>query len=322
MTGRSRRAHVDFRGEHLMRRAHAAAQGLSDHDIAELVKSGDMVCVHRGIYAPGDHYRHLDSDRRHLLTLRAHLMCCTSDVFAGHQSAALLHGMQLLRRPSLVHLATTRAAGGHVTATRHVHAEGLDPVDVCVVDGCATTTAARTVADLARVLPFEDAVCVGDSALRRGLTVIDDVIEALDRTGTSSGRVAARAALRFLSPASESVGESRSRVYFRHFGIPQPELQVTLVLDDGTEVRPDFLWDDAGVLGEFDGKSKYGRLARPDESPADVVHREKLREDRLRAQGWRVVRWGTPDLRDGRLARRLTGLLFDVPAGRPTTRRR
>ena len=38
----------------------------------------------------------------------------------------------------------------------------------------------------------------------------------------------------------------------------------------------------ARLLGEFDGRVKYGRLLRPGQTPGDVVWAEKLREDALR----------------------------------------
>ena len=44
----------------------------------------------------------------------------------------------------------------------------------------------------------------------------------------------------------------------------------------------DMAWPEHGVLGEFDGKVKYGRLLLPGESPGDAVFREKRREDEMR----------------------------------------
>lgn len=60
----------------------------------------------------------------------------------------------------------------------------------------------------------------------------------------------------------------------------------------------DFAWAAQRTVGEFDGKVKYGRLLEPGQDPGDVVFAEKLREDAIRAQGWEVVRWTWPDLRD------------------------
>ena len=82
---------------------------------------------------------------------------------------------------------------------------------------------------------------------------------------------------------------------FEH-GLPMPEPQVVIRAPDGYEARVDFLWEDLGVVGEFDGEQKYGRLLRNGELPADAVFREKVREDRLREMGYIVVRWIWDDL--------------------------
>ena len=59
----------------------------------------------------------------------------------------------------------------------------------------------------------------------------------------------------------------------------------------------DMAWPDHGVLGEFDGKVKYGRLLRPGETPGDAVFREKQREDEMRRlTGWVFVRLIWSDL--------------------------
>ncbi|MFW8746088.1 hypothetical protein, partial [Mesorhizobium japonicum] len=55
----------------------------------------------------------------------------------------------------------------------------------------------------------------------------------------------------------------------------------------------DFAWPSYRLIGEFDGMGKYVRSdLTAGRDPAEVVVAEKLREDRLRAAGWRVVRWG------------------------------
>jgi hypothetical protein len=49
-------------------------------------------------------------------------------------------------------------------------------------------------------------------------------------------------------------------------------------------------------VGEFDGLVKYGRLLRPGQTPGDAVVAEKRREDRVRDEGLRVVRWTWDEL--------------------------
>lgn len=71
------------------------------------------------------------------------------------------------------------------------------------------------------------------------------------------------------------------------------------------------VWREQRLLGEFDGKVKYGRLLRSGEEPGDAVFREKRREDRLRElTGFSMVRitWG--DLyRPAETAARIRGLM-------------
>ena len=75
-------------------------------------------------------------------------------------------------------------------------------------------------------------------------------------------------------------------------GLPKPTLQACFHDDDGLIGYTDFCWREFGVVGEFDGKVKY---RKPEylqgRDPAEVVIEEKIREDRLRALGLKVVRW-------------------------------
>ena len=63
-----------------------------------------------------------------------------------------------------------------------------------------------------------------------------------------------------------------------------PTLQYKVFDDSGRLIGiADFYWEEFRHLAEFDGFVKYQRLLRPGESPADVVFREKRREDAMRA---------------------------------------
>jgi hypothetical protein len=84
-------------------------------------------------------------------------------------------------------------------------------------------------------------------------------------------------------------------------GLPAPTTQFRVVDEAGVLVGiTDLAWPEHGLLGEFDGKVKYGRLLSPGEDPTDVVFREKRREDRLReVTGYRVIRLTWADLLRG-----------------------
>ena len=174
----------------------------------------------------------------------------------------------------------------------HVHVAPLHVDEIVMVDGVVVTSMARTVVDIARTVPFEQAVVVSDAALARGLVDGPALAEALLRTIGWRGAPAARRAVAFADPGAESVGESRSRVAIMRAGLPRPVLQWEVPDRSGHLIgRTDFGWPDLGAVGEFDGEVKYGRLLRPGQSPGDVVFAEKVREDRIRATELGMARW-------------------------------
>jgi len=224
----------------------------------------------------------------------------------SHQSAAVVYGLPLWKTPlDRVHLTRNRRGGGRITRRTTVHCAPIGE-HVAVVDGHALTLPARTVVDLARTLPFEQAVVVGDAAVRRFGVGREDLEAELARAARRHGVDAARRVVRFLSGHSESVGESRSRVMLSRAGLPAPSQQGEVFEPGGRRIgRVDFHFDGI-VLGEFDGRVKYGRLLKPGQSPGDAVFAEKQREDALRDLGFQVVRWTWDDLEaPGQVAERV-----------------
>ena len=75
--------------------------------------------------------------------------------------------------------------------------------------------------------------------------------------------------------------------------LPEPRLQFKVYDEDGNLVGiTDFAWPEYRLLGEFDGRIKYGRLLKEDETASDVVVREKEREDKLREiTRWMMIRY-------------------------------
>lgn len=83
----------------------------------------------------------------------------------------------------------------------------------------------------------------------------------------------------------------------RAAGLPAPVLQWEVRSRAGRLLgRVDFAWPGLRTVGEFDGRVKYGALLRPGQDPGDAVFEEKLREDAIRAEDLRVVRWTWRDL--------------------------
>lgn len=123
------------------------------------------------------------------------------------------------------------------------------------------------------------------------------------------------------SPASESPGESLSRVLISEAGFVPPTLQQEITLPDGRRTRVDFHWREVKLIGEFDGAVKYARSYElSGEPPSRVVEAEKHREDGLRRMGFGFARWTWATLRR---PAEFTALLDEagVPRMRPTRRK-
>ncbi|GAA3699117.1 hypothetical protein GCM10022204_14510 [Microlunatus aurantiacus] len=285
--------------------------GFSGDEVARMVTRGELVRIRRGAYVrppaeSTDPFGELRDSHRRLID--ATLPQLHPRAVLSHGSAAVLHGLPLF--PAMldtVHVTRDRQGGGVRRRTLRVHGSALRDVDRCVVGDLLTTSLARTVTDLARCLPYEQGVAVADAglALRADPALL---LEALDQARSWHGGPQARRVLAVADGRSESVGESFSRLTINQAGLPTPVLQLEVFDDHGVLIgRCDFAWPDRRTLGEFDGRVKYGRLRRPGETAEQAVHREKLREDALRDQGWQLARWTWDDLcRPGVIADRLT----------------
>ena len=272
-------------------------QGFGRTEIARLVRAGELVRVRRGAYRqPGA----LTDVARHRQLVSASLPRIHPDAVVSHVSAAVLHGLPVPRKDlRRVTVTRDRRGRGHADSLVRVVGCPLGEDEVVLTGGVRTTSVARTVVDVARDLDFRWGVAAADAALRAGLPA-DDLARQVERARRRPGNVRARAVLAFADGRAESAGESLSRVALEQEGVPAPELQVEVRVGGVLLGRADFGWRDAGVLGEFDGKIKYGQLLRPGQSAADVVMAEKAREEALRDAHWTVVRWGWDDLADPR----------------------
>jgi hypothetical protein len=261
-----------------------------------MTKAGELVHLRRGAYAePAD--ADLEPRLAHLRLIEATLPQCGPGAVLSHTSAAVVHDLPVWRQHlDRVHLTRDRQGGGQTRRWVRVHGAPLDASDVVEDGGRPVTSLARTVVDLGCTVPLTQAVAAGDVALTRIARA--DLERVLGRSAGRTGVGRARRAVALLDPRSESAGESFSRVVFHLAGLPAPEPQYSVVAPDGRFLgRCDFGWPDFGVVGEFDGKKKYGRLLRkPGQTAEDVLIEEKRREDRIRALGWIVIRWMWSDL--------------------------
>jgi hypothetical protein len=270
-------------------RDQALTAGYTPSEIRRLVGTSWQV-VARGYYADGDVWNGLGPRERHVAVAAAYV-AGRPGLAISHRSAALLHRLPLLDAgPSFVSL--TKAHGSDVRrADLRVLVAPLPTQDLITIDGLTTTSAARTVLDCARTSTFAESVVIADAALGRGLVTAAGLTQVADSQARWPGVAAARHVLEFADGRAESPGESLSRVRIAGMRVPMPALQVTIGGADGAVWRVDFLWEEERVIGEFDGRVKYGG-----ERGADAIFLEKVREDGLRDRGYGFVRWIWRDL--------------------------
>ena len=282
-----------------------AAAGFDFTEVDRMRRRGELRRIRRGAYEDGN--REMGEPvEQHRRLIDATLRQASVNAVVSHMSAAALHGLPTWNdQLSRVHLTRNRASGGKVRRYTHLHVAPLADDDICVVDGVAVTTLARTILDLSRTLSMERSVPIGDAALALGLSR-EELVESALRAVGWPGIAAARRAIEFFDARSESVGESYSRVVFHRLLLPPPELQFEVFTNGRLVARSDFVWKESKTLGEFDGRVKYGRLLKPGQTTGDVIFDEKVREDALRDLGWQIVRWLWEDLRNpARLRERL-----------------
>jgi Transcriptional regulator, AbiEi antitoxin len=282
-------------------RSEAIALGLDDATLRRALRSRDLIRVRHGAYTFRDLWAAADERERHLVLAHAVRRSSPGRVALSHHSAALLHGMDVWDVPlSRVHVTRLDDGAGRVLGDA-VHHEGVwSPEELTPRDGLVATRPVRAALESALLLDVEHGLCVVDSALRSGLFTKDELSMQVQAMTCWPRSQHLQLLGRLADGRSESVGETRSRHLFWRAGIPAPILQYE-VHDRGRLVGiTDFAWPEHGLLGEFDGRVKYGKHLRPGEDPSDAVFREKQREDLLRRlTGWRMVRltWtmlGTP----------------------------
>ncbi len=297
----------------------ARAAGWDGESLRRATRAGALVRVRHGAYVPAETWAAAGEAERHRLRVLAAARRLRAPVF-GHESAAAVWRLPLLGDwPRDVHVLVALARGTPSSpgVRRHRVAE---PAATRCVDGLAVTTVARTVVDLARTGSFARGLVRADAALRRHGVVRDDLVREVEAAGTGRGVRAARRVVAEADAAAESPGESLSRARIIGLGLPRPALQREVRDRRGFVGRVDFLWEELGVVGEFDGRLKY-RAGAVDERTAaeERVWAEKQREDRIRATGLGVVRWTWADALDpARLARVLASAGIRPGAAQPS----
>ncbi|CAI3802729.1 hypothetical protein [Pseudarthrobacter sp. MM222] len=287
--------------------------GITPKELARRCGSGSLVRLRQGVYVDGPSWQALQPWEQYRIRVGAAAETFRGPTVFARHSAASVWGIPTMGRRHTVHALTLQNDGGRSRAGVQRHYAFPAGLKVVRRDGLLITGRVRTVLDLAAFTPFAEAVVPLDHVLRpdaaqglAGLTK-ETLLAGIDGNYTAASARRIRAAVDFADPRSGSVGESYSRALMRVAGFEPPDLQHEIRDRTGLVGYTDYYWDGPRMAGEFDGIEKYLKSAYlQGRTASQAVVDEKLREDRIRAAGNKVVRWVWADLMAaGQLERKL-----------------
>ena len=286
--------------------ADLARIGLGPRSIDQALERGQLMRLRRGAFVRPELWSSSSAAVQHVLRVTAASAAARTRPVFARTSAAALWGLPLDDYRAAVVILDRWRGGGRSEPGVVRTARGARTAEVVTRGGVECTTLARTVLDLCRSRHFQEAVPLLDWCLWErnplAITKEDLVAEAsVMKVAPSVWR-----SLEFSTSLSGSIGESEARAVMHLLGYPRPRLQMRFTDAEGN-MFPDFYFEDDDAVAEFDGKTKYTRNVYTKGDPAEVLWREKKREDRLRRQVRTVVRILTEDVRSPRrLERKLT----------------
>lgn len=294
-------------------RADALRAGLDDNAVRRALKARLWTRIRWGVYTFTDLWTEKDEITRHLAAARSVARKLAPSVALSHVSAALDHDLTTWGADlSLVHVTRLDGGAGRTEAGVQHHEGFCAESEVLEKDGYLVVRPVRAALESAALMSAEAAVATLDSGLHLKRFSVEELDETFGLMHHWPATLHLQLAVRFADGRAESVGESRARYLCYTHGLPAPEIQFPVYDERGTLAGvTDMAWREHRLLGEFDGKVKYGRHLRPGETPGDAVFREKRREDELRRlTGFSMIRLTWADLyRGSEIAARIRRLM-------------
>jgi len=161
-------------------------------------------------------------------------------------------------------------------------AADLTPEDVVTVGSVLATTPLRTAVDALRWLRPHHGLGTADALAHLKLVDPAQVLDEVDRWRKYPGIAQARYLAHLIEPATESFGESATRLRIIDAGLPRPIVQVEILGPDGVPLwRLDLGWPDHRKAVEYDGEKYHSR-------DHDRNHDRARREAIERGFGWEI----------------------------------
>jgi Transcriptional regulator, AbiEi antitoxin/Protein of unknown function (DUF559) len=268
---------LDVRLAALARRQHGVVSlaqllrlDLSRKGIAERVRTGRLHRIHRGVYAVSP--ARLRTEGYWL----AAVLACGPGAVLSHRSAASLWELRPSAAATIEVTVPSQSGRARRRGIRVHRTRRLSLEETVVRDQIPVTTVARTLLDLADVLPTQALKRAIDESEYRGrfdLTSLRAVVE--NNPGRRGAKVLA------LAKEPEHLTRSDLEIDFlafcRRHGLPRPAVGPTIA---GYEV--DFAWPDARLIVETDGGAAH-RTRRAFET-------DRTRDRRTLRAGYRTIR--------------------------------
>jgi predicted transcriptional regulator of viral defense system len=272
--------------------------GLSARAVRDRVAAGRLHRVHAGVFAVG----HAPLTRQgHYM---AAVLACGEDAGLACREAAALRHLRAGNRATVDVISPRRAGRGLRGIDAHTSSTLL-PRDIEKVDGIPCTSVARTLLDLAAVLPRRAVERAFDQA--EVLRVLDAraIEDVLRRTHGHRGNATLRSILRDHAPASTLTRNELEEAFLAicdAAGLPRPAVNARIALEPGG-YEADFLWRAEGLIAEADGRAAH--------ATGRSFEHDRRRDQRLMLAGYRVVRFARSQIVEdpGSVRDTLQGLL-------------
>jgi hypothetical protein len=249
--------------------------GLGRGAIRRRLDAKRLHLIHRGVYAVG--HRRLSR----LGWWMAAVLACGPDAVLSHRSAAVLWGI-LEGSPASVEVSAPRQLAGR--AGVRVHTTSIADDERAVKAGIPVTTVARTLLDLAAILPLHELNRALERAEALRLADPTPLTALLARHRGRPGTAKLKATLEQgpLRPVvTKSELERRFLTFVERAGLPHPRTNVWLEIA-GQWIEVDCVWPDQRVIVELDSRAYHRTSA--------AFERDRKRDRRLQAARWRPVR--------------------------------
>jgi len=257
------------------------------------VRRGELHRVRHGVYTGAEGWKSSSARQRFVARARAAALSRPTGVVFSHVTAAVLLGLPLVGPlPPRLDILLVGAGGGRSERDIASH-RSPDIPEITSLGDVAVTNLERTLVDVAASSSLVRSLPMIDHALRLGLTDAGRLHSHARSRSPMRARSRVARAIDLGDGRADNPGESVSRARILDAGFEAPDLQRAFPLPENRSAIVDFYWSSIDLIGEFDGLLKYSRA----DGAADTqtLWREKRREDHLRADHHRIVRWSWDD---------------------------